>query len=80
MSPADILTLLRAEPFVPFRLVTPDGTTYEVRHPGPVVVGIASCFIGYPDRSMPQAYERSAIVSTRHIVRLEPEAQPVTPA
>jgi hypothetical protein len=77
MAPADILSLLRARPFIPFRIVTSDGTVYEVRHPDLVVVGIASCFIGYPDRANANVYERFDIVSMRPIVRLEPERQPV---
>ena len=77
MAPAEILALLRSRPFVPFRVVTSDGTTYDVRHPDLVVVGFATCFIGYPHQSNNQVYERFDIVSTRHIVRLEPQAQPV---
>jgi hypothetical protein len=80
MAPAEILALLRARPFVPFRIVTSDGTTYEVRHPDLVMVGIATAVIGYPDKSTPGAYERFDIVSMRHIVRLEPEARPVEQA
>ena len=79
MAPTDILALLRTRPFVPFRIVTSDGTDYDVRHPDLVAVGIATCFIGCPDRSNNQIYERFDIVSTRHIVRLEPQAQPVAP-
>jgi hypothetical protein len=38
VSPNDFYSLLRAKPFVPFRVVTSDGTTYEVRHPEMVMV------------------------------------------
>jgi hypothetical protein len=79
MAPADLHTLLRAQPFVPFRIVTSDGTTYEVRHPELVMVGLASTIIGYPSPGQPWAYERYDIVSTRHIVRLEPDPQTVEP-
>jgi hypothetical protein len=79
MAANDIIALLRARPFEPFRIVTSDGTTYEVRHPELVMVGVASTIIGYPDRHNPGVYERYDIVSMRHIVRLEPEAQATNP-
>jgi hypothetical protein len=80
MSAREILNLLRARPFVPFRIVTSNGTTYEVCHPELVMVSVASAIIGYPDRNQPGAYDRFDIVSMRHIVRLEPEAQSANPA
>ncbi|MFO0925972.1 MAG: hypothetical protein U0736_02910 [Gemmataceae bacterium] len=76
MAPADFHTLLRARPFVPFRVVTTDGTTYEVRHPEMVLVAHASAVIGYPDPRDPGTAQRYDIVSMRHIVRLEPGVQP----
>jgi hypothetical protein len=80
MAPNDLLSLLRAKPFRPFRIVSSDGTVYEVRHPDLVAVGLASAFIGYPDQRDPRFYERFDIVSMRHIVRLEPEAQTIEQA
>jgi hypothetical protein len=80
MSAREILNLLRARPFVPFRIVTSDATTYEVHHPELVMVGGANAIIGYPDRNQPGAYDRFDIVSMRHIVRVEPEAQSANPA
>jgi hypothetical protein len=76
MSPNDFYPLLRARPFVPFRVVTSDGTTYEVRHPELCMVGFPSVIIGYPDPRLPHAYERWDVVSMRHIVRLEPGVVP----
>jgi hypothetical protein len=35
MAPNDILALLRARPFRAFRIVTSDGTVYDVNHPEP---------------------------------------------
>jgi hypothetical protein len=77
MAPADILALLRARPFIPFRIVTTEGTTYEVNHPDLVMVGLTATIVGYPDPREPDIYERYDIVSTRHIVRLEPMPRPV---
>jgi hypothetical protein len=76
MAPADFQTQLRRRPFVPFRVVTSDGTVYEVRHPDLVMVGLASVIIGYPASGQAGVYERADIVSLRHVVRLEPEGEP----
>jgi hypothetical protein len=69
MPPAELLTCLRRRPFEPFRIVTSDGTTCEVRHPDMVIVGIAAVHLGYANES--GLATRIDIVATRHIVRLE---------
>jgi hypothetical protein len=76
VAPADFHTLLRQRPFVPFRVVTSDGTVYTVAHPEFVVVALASAVIGYPAPGDPHTAARYNIVSLRHVVRLEPGAEP----
>ena len=71
MAPADLLARLRARPFEPFRIVTSDGVTYDVRHPDLVLVTLGSAVVGFPDPSAPGVASRYDIVSLRHIVRLE---------
>jgi hypothetical protein len=82
VSPADFHNLTHRRPFVPFRVVTSDGTVYEVPHPDLVMVGLSSVIIGYPSEQDPHAYSRWDVVSMRHIVRLEPreEAAPADDA
>ncbi len=80
MSPADFRPFLTARPFVPFRVVTTDGTIYEVNHPEMCMVGLPSVIIGYPDANMPYAYSRWDVVSMRHIIRLEPGVPPMEPS
>lgn len=80
MAPADIRNQVQRRPFLPFRVVTSNGTIYEVRHPDLVMIGLASVVIGYPSAQDPHSYERMDIVSLRHIVRLEPEPEAVTEA
>lgn len=80
MSPADIRILTQRKPFIPFRILTSDGTFYEVRHPDLVMIGLSSVAIGYPSERDPHSYEKMDIVSLRHIVRLEPEEQPIVEA
>jgi hypothetical protein len=73
MSPAEIQRLLNTRAFIPFRIVT-SARTYEVRHPELVMVGLATVIVGVPDAGHPGVY--SDIVSMRHIIHREPEAQP----
>jgi hypothetical protein len=75
MSARDVLDLIRRKPFVPFRVVTSDGTVYEVRHPDLIMVGLSSLVIGYPSEQEPHAYSRYDIISLRHVVRLEPREE-----
>ncbi len=50
MRPNDILELLRAQPFRPFRLSLSDGREFEVRHPEMAMVGRSTVHIGIPAR------------------------------
>lgn len=77
MAPADIRSLTQRKPFIPFRVVTRDGTVYEVRHPDLLMIGLSSVVIGYPSEQDPQAYSRYDVVPLRNIVRLEPEQEAV---
>jgi hypothetical protein len=78
MPTADLLQRVRSRPFEPFRIVTTDGTSYDIRHPDFVMVGLGSVVVGYPDVNNPQLYARTHQVSLRHIVRLEPIDHPAT--
>ena len=75
MPAADLLLALHRSPFVPFRVVTSDGTTCEVRHPDLVMVGTGSAIIGYPDPSNPSLYGSYDVVALRHVIRLEPREE-----
>lgn len=76
MSTRDFLDLLRRRPFVPFRIITSDGTVYEIKHPELVMAGLSSVIIGYPTENEPHAYSHYDVVSLRHVVRLEPREEP----
>jgi hypothetical protein len=73
MAPADILQYLRKRPFDPFRVQVSDGTTYDVRHPELVMVGLRSISIGVPSPQQSQpVYEHVETVSLQHVVKLLP--------
>jgi hypothetical protein len=71
LAPADLRDRLHIRPFEPFRIVTSDGVTYDIRHPDLVLVTLGSAVIGFPDPNNPGIAGRYDIVSLRHIVRLE---------
>jgi len=83
MSATDLLSVLHAQPFRPFRLCMSDGTMYEVRHPDLVIVALGRAVVGYPSPDFPGAAARYDIASLRHIVRIEfidvPEPAETTP-
>jgi hypothetical protein len=72
MGSDDLLTALRRRPFVPFRLVTTDGTGYEIRHPEWLMPGKRSVLIGVHAQPDDPAYDQFVILSLLHVQRLEP--------
>ena len=76
MRPADLLSVLRARPFKPFRIVLLDGMTYEVRHPELVLVQLGSAHIGYPAPGVEGAVERIDIIGLQAVSRIEFLDQP----
>jgi hypothetical protein len=72
MAPAEVKDRLRPAAFQPFRIVTSDGTTYDVRDPDLVMVGMASITVGIPSAEDSSIYRSTHLVSLRHVVRLEP--------
>lgn len=71
MPSSEMLQMLRARPFLPFRIHVDDGTLYEIRHPELVMVSVASAIVAFPDPDHPGLYRSWEIVDLRHIVRLE---------
>jgi hypothetical protein len=74
MRPDDIIKLLRASPFEPFRIHLLDGKTYDIRHPELAIVSIATLVVGVPGANLLQPAQDYHIVSLRAISRIEPLA------
>ncbi len=73
MSPVDILAAIRRRPFEPFRVQVSDGTTFDIRHPELVMVGLGAVIIGVPAAGQTDPiYERPVTVSLAHVVELLP--------
>lgn len=72
MRPEDILQLMRARPFQPFRVSISDGSEFEVRHPELAMVGRATVVIGIPGPEGPEGpLERFVNCALVHITRTE---------
>ncbi len=72
MSHDDLLQFIRRRPFVPFRLVTTDGTAYEIRHPEMLMPGLRTATVGIPADPAIAAYGQTVTVALPHVQRLEP--------
>jgi len=79
----DLRALVKAQPFVPFRLVLSDGGAVDVRSPEVVFVGRHLAIIGLLDPEASDTFfDRFTIVSYLHVSRVEqlsPGVPPFTP-
>jgi len=72
MRPDDVLHLLRATPFQPFRISLSDGQQYEVRHPEIAIVSRSTVLLGIPGpRGLDEPVEQVVTCSLIHITRME---------
>ena len=72
MRPDDVLQLLRAKPFQPFRISLSDGQQYEVRHPEIAIVSRSTVLVGVPGPRGPDGpVERIVTCALVHITRME---------
>ncbi len=73
MRPEDLLELLRARPFQPFRIRLSDGASYEIRHPDMAIVQRSKVTVAVPGPRGPDGpAERTASCALVHITRTEP--------
>jgi hypothetical protein len=72
MPPDEIQGKPQARPFIPFRIILDDGTTYEIRHPELILLGKRSAVIGIVGNPDDRLYDRSVTIALLHITRLEP--------
>ncbi|MFN2509233.1 MAG: hypothetical protein ABR589_10730 [Chthoniobacterales bacterium] len=73
MNPEEIRRLLRATPFVPFRVHTSDGKKLEIKHQEMALLSRAILYVGRPVADPTEDFpEQVDSVSMLHVVRLEP--------
>ena len=66
----DIDARLRSKPFIPLRIVTTTGQTYDIAHPELVVVARRYLFIGLPSAEDPLHAEDVTRVALMHITEI----------
>ncbi len=72
MRPEDILEMLRARPFEPFRIYLSDGATFEIRHPDMAVVQRSKVTVAVPGPECPDGpAERTVNCALVHVTRTE---------
>jgi hypothetical protein len=74
MPPSEVLRMLQARPFTPFRLRLSTGTSYDILHPEMCLVGRTFLHIGLPDNPREPVAERVASVALIHVVEIIPLA------
>ena len=81
MSPESIYSWVKADPFVPFRVVMSNGRHYDVRYPEELIVSRDEIIIGELDPDFRVPIPRMSVwVSPRRINTIEPIAAPTPPA
>jgi hypothetical protein len=71
MSADDLLKRLRERPFVPFTVVTTDGTRYEIRHPEMLLPARRYVAIGRPAQIGDEVPDQIVHLSLLHLQRIE---------
>lgn len=72
MRPEDILELLRARPFEPFRLHLSDGAAYDIRHPDMAIVQRSKVTVAVPPAQQSDGpAERTINCALMHITRTQ---------
>jgi len=72
MRQADIVKLLRDQPFRPFRVHLSNGDIHEVRHPELVLVGHSTMIIALPAAALPApAMDDYVTVALMHINKVD---------
>jgi len=66
----DVQSRLRTQPFVPVRLVTTTGQSYDIYHPDLVLVGRRDLTVGLPSEENPAQYEQVTRLALVHLYEL----------
>jgi hypothetical protein len=72
VSNEELKARVRQRPFIPFRIVLTEGTSYQIRHPDLIMVGKRSAVVGLAKDPEADFYDATILVDLLHIVRLEP--------
>ena len=75
----DIHTRIRQQPFMPMRVVTSAGESYDIYHPDLVMVGRRYLLVGTASSENPKTFDTESRVSIMHITAIENLPAPSSP-
>jgi hypothetical protein len=78
-TPEEIQARVRRQPFVPLRIVTSAGQTFDIPHPELIMIGRRSVEVGSPSPENPTTFERVTHVAIMHINTIEELPVPAAP-
>lgn len=67
----EIYRRVRQQPFVPLRIVTSSGESYDIYHPDLIMVGRRYLLVGTASSENPRHFDRESRVAIMHITALE---------
>ena len=70
-TPHEIRDRVRQQPFVPLRIVTSSGESFEVYHPDLIMIGTREIQVGRPSSKRAEFYEQLSRIAIMHITALE---------
>jgi hypothetical protein len=71
MDVEEIAKLIKAQPFVPFRICLTDGSGYDVMHPDFVLLAKSVIDVGIPSAKASPIADSIVRISPLHIVKIE---------
>ena len=78
-SSDDIRSRVRQRPFVPVRIVTSAGDTFDIFHPDLIMIGRREVMVGMASTENPTHYEQVTRLAIMHITALEDLPAPTPP-
>jgi hypothetical protein len=80
-TPEYVKARLREQPFVPVRIVTTTGQTYDIHHPDLVLVTVEFLMVGLPSDKNPTVVAGHVTrVALAHVTELRDLPRPVAPS
>jgi hypothetical protein len=78
-TPEDIQARVRQRVFIPVRIITGAGQSFDVYHPDLIMIGRRFLIIGAPSNENPSQFDRRTQVAIVHVTASEDLPMPVVP-
>jgi hypothetical protein len=74
-----IQTRVRERPFVPLRIVTSAGQSFDIYHPDLIMIGSRALLVGTASSANPTQFEQVTRVAIMHVTALQDLPTPAPP-